>query len=116
MKFVHGEGCVEARWVGENETPAATAAAHKPTRVTVHDATNLVDVLGGTMQMGGEEEIYFPNVVLALDEQKKLKLWTEQNEWQYIDHNDGVSDNGITLTKKHVDRGVLWQEEKGEGL
>jgi hypothetical protein len=76
-----------------------------PEKKTMPDALNAMDVVGAAMKFSKEHEIHFPNAVLVDEDRIKLWRWTQEVEWNYIDH-DGA---GLTLTKKDIPEEVKWQ-------
>ncbi len=81
----------------------------KPTKGTVESARQLLDVIASGIEgdKEGYEEIYFPNAVLKLEDQKALWDWTQTTSWGVIDH----SEKGLTLTKSEEFGDIVWRPE-----
>jgi len=82
----------------------------KQVKGTIETARTLLDVVGGGVEGDKEEyeEIYFPNAVLKIEDQKKLWDWTETTEWGFIDHQE----KGLTLVKGDEFGDILWRPEE----
>ena len=69
-------------------------------------AVSLLEVLAEVIGSEKEEEVYFPEAALSLEEKIRLNEWIAQSEvqWYFIDHED----KGITLTRFEVDEELRW--------
>lgn len=78
-----------------------------PEKKTIPDAQGIMEVVGYVLKFPREQEIHFPNAVLMDEDRLKLHKWTQEQDWKYIDHDEG----GLTLTKRDIPKEVLWQPE-----
>lgn len=73
------------------------------------EITTLTGVFGAAIRFKNVEELWFPSVTLIPETKLRVYEWTAERDWQFIDHHG----EGLTLTKKEVDKDLPWTPEDG---
>ena len=103
-KIYSHRGYVEARYQGTPIDEVVTVTA--PERMTITEITDAPGIVGAAIKFEPRtDEIYFPNAVLNDDEKLSVWRWGRMEGWALIDQED----EGVTLTRREVEKIFLWQ-------
>jgi len=116
FQFKEVKGGVMALYIGSiepvedsiGETISSNNSPNRPLKKTLPDAVSLMDVVTQALTFPQETELYFPAATLEEGDKHKLKMWTEDKDWGFIDHSFGDDEGGLTLTKNDVEEEMLW--------